>query len=381
MNLTERLADRGIRHFFAGSSALDHYFKLKHGRTVYLDVVGSLIDIAKISDELEYPGVEHIDAVITEAGSTICIRCLDREPDRKDTFLPHLSFRLDPQTRSYLDLGNAYGMIRRKAVDLTDVAPFLTDTRGRQPTREGHARRTRIVLEAALLAGRYGFEISQPELLPHIDAAEGLSVFEQRTLLMQIATGLRPDLGFGVLMDSGFVAAYWPVLLPMNETEHSKENHPEGNVWEHVLESFVHRKSRDAVITLALLLHDCGKPYSNSEDGNRFHKHAEIGAHYARRFLRELRFPDTVVEDVAWLIRWHMIPGALPQLPVFRTRALMRSKLFPALLEVYRCDLSSTWRGPDGYYRACKVYRRFLRNESNPFRDSEGKKLLQLYVD
>lgn len=378
MRLTERLRDRGIRHYLAGSSALDHYFKLNSGRTVYIDIIGSLVDLAKISDDLEYPGVDHIDAVLHEAGSTLCIRCLDRDPDRKDTFLPHLSFRMDAQTSHYLDPGNAYELIRRKSVDLTDIALFLTN---QGELRHSATRNTRIVTEAAVLAGRYGFTISNPELLPRIEKPEPYTVFEQRTLLMQLATGMHPDRGLAVLMESGFIQAYWPMLLPMNDTEHSKEYHPEGNVWEHVLETFAHRKSRDAVITLALLLHDCGKPYSTAEDGNRFHRHAEIGAHHARRFLRGLGFPDAVIEDVAWLIRWHMIPGALPKLPVFRTRALMRSPLFPALLEVYRCDLSSTWRGPDGYYLACKVYRQFLRNESNPFRDSEGKKLLQLYVD
>lgn len=381
MTLTERLSEHGIRHYLAGSSALDHYFKLKHGETVFLDVVGTLVDVAKISDDLEYPGVEHIDAVIREGEKTFCIRCLDRDPDRKDSFLPHLSFRMNGQTMNYLDPGDAYGLIRNRSVDLSDVALFLSETHAERPHVSESGKKTRIIVEAALLSGRYGFEISDPALLPRIDAAEPFTVFEQRTLLMQIVTGLRPDLGFQVLMDSGFIEAYWPVLLPMNDTEHSKEFHPEGNVWEHVLETFAHKKSRDAVITLALLLHDCGKPYSNNEDGNRFHRHAEIGAHYADRFLRDLGFPPGVIEDVSWLIRWHMIPGALPKLPIFRTRALMRSQLFPALLEVYRCDLSATWRGPEGYYRACKVYRQFLRNESNPFRDSEGKKLLQLYVD
>jgi poly(A) polymerase len=59
----------------------------------------------------------------------------------------------------------------------------------------------------------------------------------------------------------------------------------------------------------------------------------------------------------------------------------MRSRLFPILLELYRCDLSSTFRGPDGYYRACRIYRSFLKNVSNPFRDAAGKKLVKLYVD
>jgi len=61
----------------------------------------------------------------------------------------------------------------------------------------------------------------------------------------------------------------------------------------------------------------------------------------------------------------------------------MESDLFPGLLEVYRCDLSSTFRGPDGYYEACKVYRAFLKHRKNPFRSSDGKKVQHLreYVE
>jgi len=58
----------------------------------------------------------------------------------------------------------------------------------------------------------------------------------------------------------------------------------------------------------------------------------------------------------------------------------MSSQLFPLLLELHRCDLSSTYRGPDGYYRACKVYRAYLKNVRNPFRTADGKKMLKRYV-
>jgi poly(A) polymerase len=59
----------------------------------------------------------------------------------------------------------------------------------------------------------------------------------------------------------------------------------------------------------------------------------------------------------------------------------MADERFPILLELYRCDLESTYRGPDGYYRACKIYRDYLKNEANPFRSADGKKLVRLFVD
>ena len=101
----------------------------------------------------------------------------------------------------------------------------------------------------------------------------------------------------------------------------------------------------------------------------------------AARLLRRLGFGEGLVDDVHWLVSKHMFPGALHLLPTFRIERLMDDDRFPTLLELYRCDLESTYRGPDGYYRACRIYRSFLKHESNPFRDAEGKKVVQRYVE
>jgi len=130
-----------------------------------------------------------------------------------------------------------------------------------------------------------------------------------------------------------------------------------------------------------LLLHDSGKPAAPTTATRKFDGHAEIGAKIASRLLRRLEFADSVVEDVRWLVHKHMFPSALHVLPSFRTNRLMADPLFPVLLELYRCDLESSYRGPDPYYRACRVYRAYLKNSANPFRDLDGKKLVRLYVD
>ena len=112
-----------------------------------------------------------------------------------------------------------------------------------------------------------------------------------------------------------------------------------------------------------------------------FDRHAQIGAQIASKFLRRLRFSEALIGKVLFLVREHMLPGFIHTLPTFRTERVMGSELFPMLLELYRCDLSSTYRGPDGYYRACKVYRSYLKNVRNPFRTSDGKKILRRYVE
>jgi poly(A) polymerase len=220
-----------------------------------------------------------------------------------------------------------------------------------------------------------------PGSLEIVDRFPSLDPETQRSLLSAILTGNSPWDGLNLLRSSGFIGHYWPELNDMAGTEHSKEHHPEGDVWIHSLETFRYRRSRDLVLTLGLLFHDSGKPAAKPSGARKFDGHAEIGAKAAARMLRRLEFPEAVVGDVSWLVHKHMFPAALHLLPTFRTDRLMAHPLFPVLLELYRCDLESSYRGPSAYYKACRIYRSYLKNSNNPYRGADGKKLVRLYVD
>jgi len=147
------------------------------------------------------------------------------------------------------------------------------------------------------------------------------------------------------------------------------------------LETFRYRKLSDLRLSLGLLLHDVGKPLSRAADGRRFDRHSEIGARLARRFLERLDFTRALADDVEFLIRRHMMPAALPRLPLNRVREDLENPLFPMLLELYRCDELSTFRGPDGYYEACAAYRQYLKNVRNPYRNPDGRKAQRIFLE
>ncbi len=349
--------------YLASFSALDRYFDRPEQPIIFAAIEGDIVTLAKSVPDLDFPGIRFGDAATWHEGRRIYFTCVEPESKpKRESFRP-LNLLYDPSRDSYLDPYDDYPAIRSDLLEQTDE-PIEPINR---------------LMDAAITLSRYPKKLQ--DRLPPVDRFPDLPTESLRVLLTSILTGAYAHVGLGLLAEHGFVSHYLPELEGMDETKHSKEHHPEGDVWTHSLETFRYRRTLDLTLTLALLLHDSGKPLATPNGHKRFDGHAELGARLARRLLGRLGFAESIVDDVNWLVTKHMFPGALHKLPTFRTERLMADERFPMLLELYRCDLESTYRGPDGYYRACKIYRDFLKNDANPYRSADGKKLVRLYVD
>jgi poly(A) polymerase len=373
MDSLDALRAAGIGARFTRFSALDRYFRTGASPVLSVNVSCGVIDLAKLFPGLRYPGIEGVDAGLacgeaphiyftcTEGGAEA--EGADEQP------FEVLKLLYDPFRDSFYDPAGIYPLLRSEVVRLRGASDL---GRGYSP-----------VADAAVLVSRYSYRLEHSgEALaaegPEFPGREALALFpveRQRALLSCVLSGRSAFEGLRLLADSGFVGALWPELASLRSVAHSKEYHPEGDVWDHTLETFRYRKDTGLTIALALLLHDAGKPYAGASGSRRFDRHAEIGCAIAEKFLNRLGFQQDLVRDVCFLVRNHMLPGLIKTLPTYRTESVMASPLFPLLLEVYRCDLSSTFRGPDGYYEACKVYRAFLKHRKNPYRTSDGKKI------
>jgi poly(A) polymerase len=227
--------------------------------------------------------------------------------------------------------------------------------------------------EAAKLVSRYHY-CSKGLAFGWTTGGELPPIGCQKDMLAFLLTSADPAKGLGLLESAGFVAEAWPELATMGGIPHVKDYHPEGNVWEHTLATFAHRKKPDLILSLGLLLHDMGKPDAEGAGEKRFDGHSEIGARLASRFLRRLGFSEQTVGAVEYLVRFHMMPAALKSLPPFRTEPILSSPLFPQLLEVYRADCSSSYMDEATYYEACRFYREWLRDRGNPYIREKMKK-------
>lgn len=366
MNVLQQLGQLPVPVYLSGHSAIRRYIKSPPGSYVEISIAGGLIEIARCFESVHYPQIDSYEAVAEFEGHTLLIRCIDSSPDTwvRQGHSDLDNWYYDLKTNRFIDTSNVYEHIRQNTID--------------------------GLIESGTDFYRHAISLSRMPLSVSSRLEESMAAYADisdpgpdalRTLLSSLITGEQAFRGLSLLHQAGFIHRNWPELSMLDDQEQGKSEHPEGNVWQHSLEALKYRKSFDLRVSLAILMHDIGKPHAEQTQEHRFHLHADIGAGIAGRILRAMNYPEDIITDTMWLIRYHSIPGALERLPTHRSAPLMSHQLFPLLLELYRCDLSSTWRGPENYYRACTVYRRFLKNHNNPFRTAEGKKLVNSLVD
>lgn len=86
-------------------------------------------------------------------------------------------------------------------------------------------------------------------------------------------------------------------------------------VQEHIFQDFIPGISRLAFLKLATLLHDIGKPQTweiEADTGrHRFIRHDEIGADFAKKILKKLKYSNNQTKYISKLIKHHIYPSHL----------------------------------------------------------------------
>ncbi|MCL2557033.1 MAG: HD domain-containing protein [Treponema sp.] len=392
MSPEKEIAAAGFSVTLRGFSAIDAYLERAPSQAVRLFFDGDICDLARIFEGLRYPGAAFADAALDCSEKTWYFRCapLESEDITRGGF-DFLDFYMDCETLEFSGGEKTLAILR----NLKSGMQKNEDARAALLDRAAFSDGPSAAIECALILARFFPDFSPREikafaqkLRDKIDSRE-LGIEEQRLALIELLEAPSPAAGFEFLKSAGFVGAHWPELAEMDEVDHSKEFHPEGNVWNHTMETLRHRKPSgsgfDLRLSLALLLHDAGKSVSQRLSGRApsgaptsrrpFEAHAQLGEREAARFLARLGFGAHISRDVCYLVRNHMLPAALPRLPLSFTGEKMASPLFPLLMELYRCDESSSFKGLDGYYESSAAYQSFLRHRRNPFRSADGKKL------
>jgi hypothetical protein len=371
-----------------GLSALDRYYRGKSRATSFGNAPESLphetvvlfcgiSELAGLDAALEFPGIDGVDCIIRADSwdQDIYVMLADDEADvtlQSAAFFPGTEdtrsifgarrdakrFRLFPgdyqRLRSRNFISEMEDRIGSPAGILEDLAESTLIARYRLGD---YARPKNFELENG-----NGCRDAPDPISRESAVSAGLPAEQWRYWLDNLLTGPAAHRGLDRLMCSGTLTAAFPELGAMNDTEHHKDHHPEGNVWRHTLETLKYRKSADLRLAYALLLHDAGKPGAKSRGNRRFDRHAQIGGRLASSLLRDLGHKKAFVDDVVWLVENHGYPPALTRLPQHIADPLMADPRFPLLLELYRCDISASFSGPENYYAACDIYNRYRKD-------------------
>lgn len=164
------------------------------------------------------------------------------------------------------------------------------------------------MLRAFRFASQLEFDID-PDVMRAInelkDLLKTVSAERIRDELSKLLLGAAPGRALEACEDAGLAPMFLPELSGLKLEQDPVHRHKD--VFHHTL-AVVEKTESDLEVRLAALVHDIGKPATrriDPEEGVTFHHHEVVGSKMARVRLRELRFPNETVENVAQLIFLH----------------------------------------------------------------------------
>ena len=123
--------------------------------------------------------------------------------------------------------------------------------------------------------------------------------------LCKLLLATMPARGLELAVQTGLADEFLPELSALRLEQDPVHRHKD--VLHHTF-AVVEKCELDLTLRLAALLHDIGKPSTRqiTPEGVTFHHHEVVGARMARERLQTLRFPTSVVDDVARLTELHL---------------------------------------------------------------------------
>ncbi len=145
-------------------------------------------------------------------------------------------------------------------------------------------------------------------LAPAAPKLSAVSVERVRIELEKMLASPQPSRAFRLFRDHGILAHILPEFLPCISAN-TGDDAPELPLYEHLIRSMDATPDNRLELRLAALLHDIGKPNTETRDTDgslRFIGHEKESARIASELLKRLCFPTRVIRAVEHLVLHHM---------------------------------------------------------------------------
>lgn len=138
----------------------------------------------------------------------------------------------------------------------------------------------------------------------------------------------------------GLLEILFPEVTRMKQYRHSKETHPEGDVYPHVIAAIKSSKINDPVTNLAILLHDIGKPDSYALENGKisYYDHAKKGLDIVNVIADRMKLSNEQREAILFATENHMKMHEILQMSHSKVMQLIKNKNWKVLYDVAYAD-------------------------------------------
>lgn len=316
MELARRFVADGYEIYLVGGPVRDSFLKRRH---FDLDLATSAEPkdtirlIEPVAEHVWLQGIEFgtVGAII--AGAHVEITTFRTEKYQPSSRHPEVTFAADIET----DLARRDFTVNAMAVRLPDRSPVdphggLQDLRKKilrtpMDPHDSFGDDPLRMLRAFRFSSQLGFKIDRPALDAIAEMKEELKTISAERIrdeLSKLITGGSPASALRVADSTGITDLFLPELTSLKLEQDPVHRHKD--VFQHTL-AVVERTDPILELRLGALLHDIGKPRTRriTEEGVTFHHHEVEGAKMAAKRLKELRYPNAVIDTVREIIYLH----------------------------------------------------------------------------
>jgi len=173
-----------------------------------------------------------------------------------------------------------------------------------------------------------------------------VSIERIRDEINKVLKSKNRHLGLIELSQTGILKFILPEIEKLKGVPQPYEYHHEGDCFTHIYLALKSLK-QDASLELCwgVLLHDVAKPQTYKKINGKitFNDHATKSSEIAREILKRFKFSKKFIEDVCYIIHYHMSIGQIEKMRPSKKADFLLSERFENLIDLVEADSKGTY--------------------------------------